>query len=197
MEAINKVAKNLASKFRFGYVEEEDLKQEIAIECLKALEKYNGQHALENFFWVHCRKRLCNFKRDNYERLDDKPCIGCPFYDKCQQQSESECTKYENKMNCKEYSHWFRRNERKKNLVNKPGECDFDTPQYTYELDDTSLDMEFIEDIIDAELPVQLREDYFKYRYNIRLHPLKSKIIVEEIRAICRKHGIIGEEDGS
>ena len=66
LEALNIVTKRLVYKFKFGYHEIEDMKQQAAVFAIEALEKYDHKRPLENFLWVHVRNRLFNFKRDNF-----------------------------------------------------------------------------------------------------------------------------------
>lgn len=189
LEAIDKVKTRLSTKFKFGYYEKEDLEQEISILCMESLVRYDGRKPLANFFWVHCRNRLCNFKRNKYERLD-KPCIGCPFFDELKQVCHSECKKYENKMSCDLYYNWFRRNEKKKNLVNKSGE----SHEYEPTIDADFIDSEednLILKIIDRDMPIILRDDFIKYKYGVRLNSIRMKVIREEINKICIANGII------
>lgn len=189
LAAIEKVKTRLANKFKFGYYEKEDLEQEISIMCLQVVEKYDGRKPLENFFWVHCKNRLCNLKRDKYERLD-KPCIGCPFFDPNKKVANSECTKYENKTCCELYDYWIRRNDRKKNLVNKSAEGDVSYNNHTYETEFDEEDKTKVLDIIDRLIPIELREDYIKYKYGVRLNALKVRNIQAEILKICKENNI-------
>ena len=80
LDTIDIITKKLAYKFKFGYHQIEDMKQQISIFALEGLENYDNKRPLENFLWTHVRNRLFNFKRDNYQR-PDKPCKTCPFYD--------------------------------------------------------------------------------------------------------------------
>jgi DNA-directed RNA polymerase specialized sigma24 family protein len=188
-EAIKKIAKRLSKKFRFGYYTAEDIHQEIAVLCMEALPKYDGIRPLENFLWTHCHHRLCNLKRDKYERRD-KPCLKCPLYDPNKTKSQSECLRFENKNDCELYSDWIIRNEKKKNLVNSSVESTANSSEGRYEIEVDSMDRQIIIDLIDKHLPVHMREDYVKFKYNIRLNKLKQQTLLEEIRRICSEHGV-------
>jgi len=65
IETITKVADRQAAKFRFGYYEVEDMRQEAFIIAMDALDRYDEKRPLENFLAVHVNNRLKNFKRDN------------------------------------------------------------------------------------------------------------------------------------
>ena len=75
LEVLDKITKKLIHKFRFGYHNAEDMKQQASIFALEALDRYDGKRPLEIFLWTHVRNRLFNFKRNNYQR-PDSPCIG-------------------------------------------------------------------------------------------------------------------------
>jgi hypothetical protein len=116
LNIVDIIAKKLAYKFKFGYHDFEDMKQQISIFALEGLKNYDHKRPLENFLWTHVRNRLFNYKRDNYQR-PDKPCLSCPLYDAHCKKSISGCTQYSNKNDCELYSSWSARNSTKKNLM--------------------------------------------------------------------------------
>lgn len=63
METLTRVTDRFKKKYKFGSYTEEDIQQEAYIECLSALERYDGVRPLENFLSVHLRNRLFNFRR--------------------------------------------------------------------------------------------------------------------------------------
>ena len=81
LNVIDIITKKLAYKFKFGYHDIEDMKQQISIFAIEGLKNYDHKRPLENFLWTHVRNRLFNYKRDNYQR-PDKPCYSCPLLDK-------------------------------------------------------------------------------------------------------------------
>jgi DNA-directed RNA polymerase specialized sigma24 family protein len=112
LKVIDIITKKLAYKFKFGYHDIEDMKQQISIFAIEGLKNYDHKRPLENFLWTHIRNRLFNYKRDNYQR-PDKPCYTCPLYDK----ASKLCTKYSDKNDCDLYAKWLDRNQNKKNLM--------------------------------------------------------------------------------
>lgn len=190
MITIDKIAKRLAKKFRFGYYTTEDIKQEIAVLCMEAMPRYDGLRPLENFLWTNAHHRLCNLKRDKYERRD-KPCLKCPLYDPKRKKSQSECLKYENKNDCDLYSNWLNRNEKKKNLVNSSIDSTATANSNSYENDASDIDTKKIMDLLDKHIPISMREDYIKYKFGFRINKIKQDILLEEIRRICTEHGVL------
>lgn len=116
LKVIDIITKKLAYKFKFGYHDFDDMKQQISIFALEGLKNYDHKRPLENFLWTHVRNRLFNYKRDNYQR-PNKPCLTCPLYDPHCRKSSSACEQYEDKQDCNMYSAWLERNNTKKNLM--------------------------------------------------------------------------------
>jgi len=116
LQALDNISKKLIYKFKFGYHEIEDMKQQAAIFALEGLENYDASRPLENFLWTHVRNRLFNFKRDNYCRPDNV-CVTCPFFDPKYKKSKNQCSKFIDKKDCSIYSEWQDRNATKKNIM--------------------------------------------------------------------------------
>jgi DNA-directed RNA polymerase specialized sigma24 family protein len=116
LNVIDIITKKLAYKFKFGYHDIEDMRQQISIFAIEGLKNYDHKRPLENFLWTHVRNRLFNYKRDNYQR-PDKPCLSCPLYDPTMKESFSGCIKFTNKNDCDLYESWSKRNSSKKNLM--------------------------------------------------------------------------------
>ena len=72
LEVINRICDRYAYKFKFGYYEPDDIRQEAFIIAVEALERYDESRPLENFLAVHVKNRLNNFKRDRYYRQHKK-----------------------------------------------------------------------------------------------------------------------------
>ncbi len=185
VQTIKEIGQRLVDKFKFGYYEKEDIQQELSIVCLKAMETYDGTRPLDNYLWIACKNRLCNLKRNKYIRLEP-PCLQCPFFDPKSELSKNQCTKYLNKNNCQEYEEWLKKTERKKSLVNKSIGGDLAQESY-YEEKDIDIDIEKISKIIDRELSVEFREDYFKFKYGTKLTVEKRRNLLNEINNIVKK----------
>lgn len=116
LDTIDLIARKLAYKFRFGYHEIEDMRQQISVFAIEGLANYDYKRPLENFLWTHVRNRLFNFKRDNYQR-PDSPCSSCPFFNKQTADTTNNCNKFSDKQDCELYQSWYGRNNAKKNLM--------------------------------------------------------------------------------
>ena len=160
LKVIDIITKKLAYKFKFGYHDIEDMKQQISIFALEGLKNYDHKRPLENFLWTHVRNRLFNYKRDNYQR-PDKPCYSCPLFDK----ASSCCKKYSNKNDCELYYNWSLRNDSKKNLMHLitiDEIKDYSNVFLNKKL--VSLENKEIIKILDMELSGEFRSTYLKIK---------------------------------
>ena len=170
MVIIDKIAQRLAGRFIFGYNDIEDIKQQARLIALEGLESYDEGRPLENFLWVHVKNRLCNYKRNNYVRLD-KPCDHCPFsaYDK----SNDICTKFDNFLDCEIYATWFNKNESRKNIMNPIGlscaSSDKEENMKSGANPSEIISHKEIIDLIDKNIPNNLRSDWLQSKVGIRL----------------------------
>lgn len=188
---MKKVAKAASYKFQFGYFRPEDIEQEAYILCIQALEKYDGVRPLENFLRVHVKRRLCNLKRDKYERR--KPCFTCPL--KAYIKNTDSCTKYQNKDDCSLYSNWVYRNEAKKNLMNTVSwDNTDDTEEKDMHYDDEVLDgmaMRELVQLIDSNIStIEIRKDWIKMKSGIKIPKHKRLKVKEEIARIMMENNI-------
>lgn len=186
LKVLDNISKRLGHKFRFGYHDFEDMKQQAAIFAMEGLEKYDNTRPLENFLWTHVRNRLFNFKRNNYQR-PDKPCHNCPFFDKNFQCSSNQCTEYANKMECKLYASWSNRNEAKKNIM-QPSyiEHDSQNPQSEDFLSATQ-NKELIK-ILDENILPEYRENYLKLKHGTKISKSNLTKLQKHISEIMEDH---------
>ena len=188
LETIENVAQRLAYKFKFGYHEVEDMKQQAKIFALEVLPKYDNKRPLENFLWSCVHNKLFNFKRDNFER-PGYPCKTCPY--NAWEEKDDSCKKYGDKLECKYYGVWFKRNSSKRNVMHpidlsnvedeheKNMKTDFDVLGF---LDAKELDV-----MIEKHLSVELRTDYIKLKNNINISKKHKAILIDAIKEIVSK----------
>jgi hypothetical protein len=171
LTVLDNISKRLVHKFKFGYHDVDDMKQQAAIFALEGLEKYDHSRPLENFLWTHVRNRLFNYKRNNYQR-PDKPCLNCPLYDPDLKSSTNQCSKYSNKQNCEPYASWSNRNESKKNIM-QPNYIDYDIP-HKDSLDLLVQNNEIIS-FLDENIHAEYREHYLRLKHGERV--TKNKVL--------------------
>ena len=164
LEIINKVASRYAHKFRFGYFEADDIRQEAVIIAMEALERYEEGRPLENFLEVHVKNRLNNFKRDKYYRQSK--------VDSNTQEKHNNSKKF--LMEPLDISNI--RDEKEDNMRVE---------------DDFVIDFEQQEvlRIIDQNLDVSLRSDYLRIKDGVYVPKPRRKQIYEEIDMILRENG--------
>jgi hypothetical protein len=169
LKVLDNITKRLGHKFKFGYHEFDDMKQQAAIFALEGLEKYDSSRPLENFLWTHVRNRLFNYKRNNYQR-PDKPCFTCPLFDKAYKCSNNQCSKYTNKKDCDLYAAWAARNDAKKNIM-QPTYIDneIDNPIFSENNLLSSIQNKEIIDFLDQNIETEYREYYCKLKNGEKL----------------------------
>jgi len=188
LDVINNVANRLARRFRFGYHDINDMKQQAKLFALEGLKFYDGVRPLENFLWVHVRNRLFNFKRDKYAR-PSQPCLDCQYM----LNDNDGCIKYNNLTDCVVYEKWLRNNTQKKNLMNFIDlNCVNDEHENTMSLShnlDEDLDYRAVIAIINDELPIDLRPTFKRLQFGNKLSKSQKNKIQTVIKEILNKHG--------
>lgn len=164
---LDNISKRLGHKFRFGYHDFDDMKQQAAIFAMEGLEKYDKSRPLENFLWTHVRNRLFNYKRNNYQR-PDKPCFTCPLFDKTYKCSNNQCSKYTNKHDCELYASWASRNEAKKNIM-QPTHIDGDSHHFHQDSFTSVIQNQEIINFLDDCIQTEYRETYLKLKHGIKI----------------------------
>jgi len=182
LQVLENISKRLVYKFKFGYHDIEDMKQQAAIFALEGLEKYDHTRPLENFLWTHVRNRLFNYKRNNYQR-PDKPCLTCPLYDPNLKVSLSGCSKYVDKNECELYRSWYNRNTNKKNIM-KPSHIDYDIPNPSSVLDIIS-DNEIIK-FLDKHIYPGYREVYLRLKHGEKITKQKLSKLQNHIAFLMK-----------
>jgi len=186
LRVLDDISKRLGHKFRFGYHDFDDMKQQAAIFALEGLEKYDRSRPLENFLWTHVRNRLFNYKRDNYQR-PDKPCLTCPLYDPHCKKSTSQCLDFENKNDCELYNAWETRNNSKKNIMRPVAIEDSEDYASKYhtkgDIGDIVLTQEIIKKL-DEHIPAPHRESYLKLKYGEKINKSDFQKLILIIREI-------------
>ena len=78
LDTIDIISTKLSYKFKFGYHELEDMKQQISIFALEGLQNYDYQRPLENFLWTHVRNRYI-ITKETIIRDQINPATLAPF----------------------------------------------------------------------------------------------------------------------
>ena len=197
---IDKVAKRLARRFKFGYYEVADIEQQARLIALEGLKRYDGVRPLENYLWVHVRNRLCNFKRDNFMRPHG-PCKKCDFYQGANSGSVDGdfCEEYKNIDDCLILQQWRAKNTVKLNLI-YPIEFACVDDYHENGMHDSIIteDQVFsneLETILDRHIPVEHRHNYLRLRYGYKVSSQYKIPLVNLIREIVEKHYITNKSE--
>lgn len=188
LEIIDKIANRLSWRFVFPGYAREDIEQEARIIALDGLTRYDPDKPLENFLWVHVRKRLCNFKRDNYMR--PAPCSSCPL--KAYIKKSDTCKLFKEKAECELWANWKAKTEIKKNV---------NTPLSMAEVADEGGEYDVIGDIdnnellayIDAEIPIWMRHIWLQAKAGEKISAEEMRQLKEAVLEMFNKK----EEEGA
>ncbi len=192
VQILDKIAKKLAYKFIFPPYTAEDIMQEARIIGIEGLNKYSDKYPLENFLWVHIRRRLCTFKRDHYMR-QNKPCLNCPL--KAYIKLGDICKKYQDKKECEWYSDWLHTTEKKKNLI-APISMGYEHYEEKDILDNIS-NKEII-NLIDDKIPLEVRELWLRLKGGVKLSNAQMNEIKTAVAHILQTNEINTEDwDGA
>ena len=187
IQIINNIANRLAGKFKFGYHDLEDMKQQARLFAWEGMENYDGIRPLENFLWTHVRNRLYNFKRNNFGR-PDKPCDSCPFFDISFSNDKGYgCKAYNNHEECDLYAGWLKRNTSKRNIMNT---AQLDLDVRSAEAIEETLDKKNIFNLVDKSIPVQYREDWVRFVNNLKLPKIRREAVVTIVMNILKENNI-------
>jgi len=186
IDDINHVVAHLSHHFKFGLLDEEDIRQEGWVEALKALKKYksNKNTSLRTFLYTHVRNRFINMRR-NKCISQSNPCIGCGFRHK------KLCREFKNKNDCEKYAAWQLINKRKLSLIK--GHKFIDDSD-TYAINSNELEKICNKEmftIIDKHIPYYLRDDYCRFMHGARLSKQKKEKLIAKIKQILKQYNYL------
>jgi hypothetical protein len=181
LQILDNIANRLAAKFKFGYHEIEDLKQQAKVFALEGVSRYNPETGpLENFLWTHVRNRLFNFKRDNYFR-PNSPCDACD----CETCDPEECSTYKN---------WVSSTTTRCNLMRPIPiyNVDMDDEQNMYYHKDVlrDIDRKVVFKLLDKHIPLDLRRDYLRWKHGLAVSKPRRILIQQVAQQILETNGI-------
>ena len=184
VKIVSKIINSLVSKFRFGYHDLEDMRQQGWVFLLdKVLPKWDRKRPLENFLYRSLRNQYINFKRDNYSR-QELPCYKCPFYDPKNVKSVNcnQCSIFIEKMECEKWAAWKVRNDAKKSLTH----ANEINENSVIDKDDILQNVEMKEmlELIDRKLPLDLRADFIRIKEGVALSAQRREKVKEAVREI-------------
>lgn len=179
---IRRVCQRLSERYKFGYLDAEDIEQEAFIIAMAALPRYDSSIAsLETFLYIHISNKLKTFKRDNYFR-QDFTCKYCGRLD-------PEC------------EHCKRREWRlvmKKHLL-EPIDIDNINSDFEKNMSTESdllsnIELQEILSLINQNLDVSLREDYLRWKAGIPISKSRKILVETNILQILEDNGYYNEQ---
>lgn len=184
LRIIDEVVAKLASPFKFGFHETDDMKQEGRIFALECLPRFDAaQGTLKNFLMNHVRNRFINMKRDKFER-QHPPCSSCPFY----KHAHDQCGAFSCKDECDKWEGWKKRNMTKRNLMegynpNSVTENSGDNSPNSQALLDGMSNQEII-DYVDKNIPMTLRADYCRMLSGVKIPKIRREKVLTKVKQL-------------
>ena len=169
LDIIEKIVSRLASRYKFGYFDIDDIKQEARIHAISKLKKYNTKRGpLENFLSRAIKNFLFNLRRNKFSRPESK----------LKEASEKQ----------------KQRNTSKKNLMEPLdlGSVDMnEESRMYYEVDEVErLTLKEINDVVEAELDVSLRKDFLTWKAGMTVEKNRRKKMLTRVAAILMEKRI-------
>lgn len=182
-DIINRISVEHSHK-TFGYLDEQDLKNEIWQICLEKLKDYDHTRGeLEHFLRVSVKNRLVNRFKDVTKSVRS-PCPRCQYYDPSG--DGPACTKYgENKNDCSKWRNYQLSIESRNSLLNAT------EPQNERVISDNMLNKiasDELKLIIDKEIGVSFRHDFQQLISGGKLSKQRLKRLRKEILNILNKY---------
>jgi len=180
LQIIQSIAKQFANGFKFGYIDADDIYQEACIEGVKGVTNWDGERPLDNFLFIHIKRRLINLRRDKYYRVET-PCSSCPVRQHhgklvfCNEQCE------------KVYRRWERNNRAKANLISPQDIAVTETDNLLLEDNvEDKIHMVEIEHMIREQLAPGVRRDYMRMKEGITLTKSRQLKVRQEVLEILK-----------
>ncbi len=186
VDIIDRIAKRLANKFKFGYHETKDMEQEARSLAWEGLSGYDGIRPLENYLWAHVHNRLFNFKRDNYIR-PYCPCMKCKS-----RILNDKCNKYEDRSECESFLRWVSNNNAKLNIIHPleyscVDDNNEDKMSNCTVAEDYLIDNE-LKQVLDKHIPIEFRHYYLRLIYGYKVRTKYKIPLLKIIREIIDKY---------
>lgn len=184
IQTIHEVARFLCKKYAFPGQTEEDLMQIALMEGLDAWHRCDPERPLRNFLAVHIKRRLLNYRRDNYIRME-KPCNKCPLKAYI---PPNGCSAYANKMDCSFYERWFNKNRERQNINNAIDfsiVSDVNEKSMSYDLQiSDDIDQKELLEFIDYNIPIDMRKIYLIFMHGGKVSAAKQEALFQIIREL-------------
>jgi hypothetical protein len=187
MASIENATRLLATTFSFGIYDCDDVRQEIGLEVVRVLHRYdpqpdangNATRPLENFAYVVAKNRLMRLRRDKLRRPN--PCRIC-------ERAVGNRTEHDDGQFCRRYLAWKKRNDAKAGLMRPLGidTVPAEEQRSTRMASDVAEQVE-ADDLlamIDRNLDVELRATYLQMRAGKSVPKARRVLVEEAIREI-------------
>lgn len=180
MSAVNRVIKQVGFSHKFGIYANEDISQEIYLECLKKLPKWDKKRSLFNFLLVVTKNHLFNLKRDEWYRAEC-PCHLCDMKDDGK-------TEHSDGRYCDKFLDWKKRNLRKANIAAPPSIPDNYIGLAHLDKNLNNMSNLELQDFIDERLPIKLRDIYLRMKHGDKVSNLDKQKVLKFLKKILKDY---------
>jgi uncharacterized protein YeeX (DUF496 family) len=182
-EIIDRISNEHCRK-TFGYLDKDDLKNEIWTICLEKIEEYDSSRGnIEHFLRVSVKNRLVNRFKDITKSVRS-PCHRCPYYDL---KSPSQCAQFgDDKYSCKKWRNYQLSIESRNSLLNASED------QIERSISDNKLDIILgneLKEFILQNISNKIKKDFEDLVSGSKISKQKIKKLRKEIIKILKQNG--------
>lgn len=194
IEAVNKFAGYLASVYKFGFYEIDDLKQEAMVRAFQAMNNgtYDDSKDLDQYLFMTVKNHFKNIHR-KYRQQNKPPCLTCPLYDPNFKSSLNQCSEYADKNDCQPFNEFINKYENRQSLL-QPSDITSISDEDKNEL---VIDYNLLEDLaqtelydyVDRNIAPLVRNDFLRMIAGVKLHPDNIRRVQLEVARVMIEGG--------
>lgn len=194
IEAVEKFSSYLASVYKFGFYEIDDLKQEAMVRAFQAMNNgtYDESKDLDQYLFMTVKNHFKNIHR-KYRQQNKPPCLTCPLYDPGFKSSLNQCVEYADKNDCEPFNSFNNKYKNRLSLL-QPSDIatisEDDKNQLVIEynlLEDLSQTELF--DYVDKNISPEIRGDFLRMLSGVKINSENTKRVQREVVAILIEGG--------
>lgn len=169
---------------KFGYLDKNDMKNEIWVICLEQLEKYEESRGdIEHFLRVAVKTRLINRFKDVTKSVKS-PCPKCPFFDR---NAPSDCAKFgDSKMDCDKWKKYQGLKQSRNSLLNIVEDQNKRTVE---DKSSNHIINDELKSLVLQKLPLEYHHDFTQLTSGGKLNKQREKLLINIVKTIINEDG--------
>lgn len=200
IEAVEKFSGYLASVYKFGFFEIDDLKQEAMVRAFQVVNNgtYDESKDLDQYLFTAVKNHFKNIHR-KYRQKNEPPCLTCPLFDPGFKSSLNQCREYADKNDCEPFNSFNNKYKNRQSLLQPAdiasiSETDKEQLVIEYNLLDDLAQTELY-DYVDKNISPEIRSDFLRMLSGIKISSENTKRVQKEIALILINGGFHIDED--